>query len=291
MWTGLIWLKTWTSEGQREHGIAPSGSIKFWEIFEQLQKWRLFKVSAPVPESSQFTMCIFSETVVSKCPSRPTAHNGGSMMYETQLQNITAILTLQFLFLETKRQRHRMAPVLAPLSSLIACRGRAVSTGRWPDRCWMETVWIRTRTARAAIETGTSSRPDMQLYSRITKVPGNRCIPNKRPGTIPQSRAVTELDMGGLFYGARLDTWTVVHMTAAKFKPLIFSVTGFAVSNVANIFLFMILDDFCLLPAWFCYVIINIWHMKSHMHISNRCAPRKIVNGAEIPILQALQFQ
>jgi uncharacterized membrane protein len=33
-------------------------------------------------------------------------------------------------------------------------------------------------------------------------------------------------------------------MTAAKFKPLIFSVSGFALSNVANICIFMILDDF-----------------------------------------------
>jgi hypothetical protein len=39
--------------------------------------------------------------------------------------------------------------------------------------------------------------------------------------------------------------------------------------------MFMILDDFCLLPAWFCYVIINVRHMKSLMHIANRCAPRK----------------
>jgi hypothetical protein len=45
---------------------------------------------------------------------------------------------------------------------------------------------------------------------------------------------------------AVLDTWAVVHMTAAKFKPLIFSVWGLALSNVTNIFIFMILDDFCL---------------------------------------------
>jgi hypothetical protein len=59
-------------------------------------------------------------------------------------------------------------------------------------------------------------------------------------------------------------------MTAAKFKPLIFSVSGFALSNVANILIFMILDYFYLLSAWFCYVIINIWYMKSFMHISDR---------------------
>jgi hypothetical protein len=46
-----------------------------------------------------------------------------------------------------------------------------------------------------------------------------------------------------------LDTLTVVQMTAGKFKPSIFSGLGFALSNVANIFIFMILDDFCLLPV------------------------------------------
>jgi hypothetical protein len=59
-----------------------------------------------------------------------------------------------------------------------------------------------------------------------------------------------------------LVTWTVIHITAAKFKPLIFSVSGFALSNVANIFIFMILDDFCLLPAQFCYVIINVRYIE-----------------------------
>jgi hypothetical protein len=38
-------------------------------------------------------------------------------------------------------------------------------------------------------------------------------------------------------------------MTAGKFKPFTFSVLGFALSNVLNTFTFMILDDFCLLPA------------------------------------------
>jgi hypothetical protein len=67
-----------------------------------------------------------------------------------------------------------------------------------------------------------------------------------------------------------LVTWTVIHMTASKFKPLIFSVSGFALSNVSNIFIFMILDDFSLLPAWFCYLIINVRYMKSLMHIAMR---------------------
>jgi hypothetical protein len=42
-------------------------------------------------------------------------------------------------------------------------------------------------------------------------------------------------------YNGCLLTWTVVCLTAAKFKSLIFLVPGFALSNVANIFIFMIL--------------------------------------------------
>jgi hypothetical protein len=50
-------------------------------------------------------------------------------------------------------------------------------------------------------------------------------------------------------YNSSLVTWTVVCLTAPKFKPLIFPVSGFVFSNVANVCIFMILDDFCLLPA------------------------------------------
>jgi hypothetical protein len=94
-----------------------------------------------------------------------------------------------------------------------------------------------------------------------------------------------------LGYHDNLDTCTVIHMTAAKFKPLIISVSGFTLSNVANILIFMIFDGLCLLPAWFRYAIINVRNLESLMHNANRCAPRKIANGAENPILQALQFQ
>ena len=47
----------------------------------------------------------------------------------------------------------------------------------------------------------------------------------------------------------QLNIWTVVCLTVAKFKPLIFPVLGFALSNIVNIFIVMILYDFCLLPA------------------------------------------
>jgi hypothetical protein len=63
-----------------------------------------------------------------------------------------------------------------------------------------------------------------------------------------------------LYYGS-LDSWTVVHMTAATFKPLIFSMSGLALANVANIFISMVLDDFCLLPAW-----IRLCHLQLLAH-------------------------
>jgi hypothetical protein len=61
------------------------------------------------------------------------------------------------------------------------------------------------------------------------------------------------------------DTWTVVHVTAAKFKPLIFSVGGFASSSVAYIFIIMIMNDFCLSSTQFCYVIIHVRNLESCM--------------------------
>jgi hypothetical protein len=68
-------------------------------------------------------------------------------------------------------------------------------------------------------------------------------------------------------------------MTAAKFKPVIFSVWGLALSSVMNIFIFMTLDDF-----------LNVRNLESYMHIADRCAPQKIADGAENLILQAVQF-
>jgi hypothetical protein len=53
-----------------------------------------------------------------------------------------------------------------------------------------------------------------------------------------------------LAYATTTDvTWTVVTWTATKFRPLIFSVSGFALSYTENIFILMIFYDFCLLPA------------------------------------------
>jgi hypothetical protein len=52
-----------------------------------------------------------------------------------------------------------------------------------------------------------------------------------------------------LFYNGSLVTWTVVSLTTAEFKPLIFSVSGFALTYTTNMFILMILYDFCLSAA------------------------------------------
>jgi hypothetical protein len=38
----------WESQKEKDHGIEPSGSIKWWEVLEGLPNWRLLKKgSAP----------------------------------------------------------------------------------------------------------------------------------------------------------------------------------------------------------------------------------------------------
>jgi hypothetical protein len=50
---------------------------------------------------------------------------------------------------------------------------------------------------------------------------------------------VYALVASSLHYNDSLDTRTVVHLTIAKFKTLKFSVSGFALSNVANILIYV----------------------------------------------------
>jgi hypothetical protein len=57
-------------------------------------------------------------------------------------------------------------------------------------------------------------------------------------------------------YNRCLVTWTVMCLTTTKLKPLIFSVSGFAISNVTNDCIFMMLYYFCLLPAQFHSIIM-----------------------------------
>jgi hypothetical protein len=55
-------------------------------------------------------------------------------------------------------------------------------------------------------------------------------------------------------------------------------------------FILMILYDFRLLPAQFCYIIEYIWKVESHVQIPGRCAPWEISSDAKNLVLQVLQF-
>jgi len=71
------------------------------------------------------------------------------------------------------------------------------------------------------------------------------------------------------FLQRQLDIWTAVRLTVAKFKPLIFPMLGFALSNVANIFIVIIsyTSAFCL----YNYVIrTRVPNFESHMHLAVR---------------------
>jgi hypothetical protein len=61
-----------------------------------------------------------------------------------------------------------------------------------------------------------------------------------------------------LHYNGSLVTWTVVSLTTVKFKPLICSMSGFALSYNANMLILVILHDFYFLHAQFCYIIVYI---------------------------------
>jgi hypothetical protein len=57
VWTGSIWLRI----GASEHGNELLGSIKCWEVSEQVHEWRLFKKGS-VPRVS-----VSSITIISNC--------------------------------------------------------------------------------------------------------------------------------------------------------------------------------------------------------------------------------
>jgi hypothetical protein len=70
-----------------------------------------------------------------------------------------------------------------------------------------------------------------------------------------------------LCYNGSLVTSTIVRLTAAKFKPLIFSISRFAFSYIANMLILIILYNLCFLPAQFCllpYQFCNLTHKANN---------------------------
>jgi hypothetical protein len=71
-----------------------------------------------------------------------------------------------------------------------------------------------------------------------------------------------------LCYNVSFVTWTIVNLTATKFKPLIFSTSGFALSYAANMFILMILYGFPLVART--VLLYNSIYMKGWEPCANR---------------------
>jgi hypothetical protein len=76
-------------------------------------------------------------------------------------------------------------------------------------------------------------------------------------------------------------------MTAAKFKSFMFSVWGFALSDIAYISIFRVVNSFCLSPASVCYIVVNVQNLEGQMHIAEKLnreresERRKLGGGSE----------
>jgi hypothetical protein len=85
------------------------------------------------------------------------------------------------------------------------------------------------------------------------------------PGFAEQMKPILHI----LCYNGSLVTWTIVSLTIAKFKLLIFSMFGFALLCTANMFMLMIL---CVL----CYVMLRptasrpVWVSSTHLGLTTR---------------------
>jgi hypothetical protein len=60
-------------------------------------------------------------------------------------------------------------------------------------------------------------------------------------------------------------------LTTAQVQAPIFSVSGFVLSNVANILVLMKLYDFCLLLGKFCHINVYVRNFELHTYFSSPC--------------------
>jgi hypothetical protein len=101
--------------------------------------------------------------------------------------------------------------------------------------------------------------------------------------------SVQTLQSRSRLYYLSYATWKLSHLnglslTTTKFKPLISSMSGFALSYTANMFIPMVLYDFCLLPAQFSYIIVHIWKVQT------ACKSRTGVYLGKYPVVQSTLF-
>jgi hypothetical protein len=60
---------------------------------------------------------------------------------------------------------------------------------------------------------------------------------------------------------------------------------------VSDIYIIVILYDFCLLPAYFVCIIVDVWNLERPESTFGLFAPWLVTSGAGDSVLQALQFQ
>jgi len=80
--------------------------------------------------------------------------------------------------------------------------------------------------------------------------------------TRPVTPGIAQQIMPNSYTHVSLDASTVICLTATKYEPFMFSVLGFALAYTLNIHIIMILNDFCLFPAYFGYVIVNVRQLQ-----------------------------
>jgi hypothetical protein len=73
-----------------------------------------------------------------------------------------------------------------------------------------------------------------------------------------------------LCYNGSLVIWSVIRLTTKKFKPLTFSMSGFTLSYTANIFIRMILYDFCVSPEAIVFLFQLVVPTRPAYNISAR---------------------
>jgi hypothetical protein len=153
-----------------------------------------------------------------------------------------------------------------------SCRGHLSLGGKNPGAHWI-LRWVGPRGGPEMVSKWKNPCPSMEtnpgrpvhrLVTILTNLSGSffwqyshilrntlhkyslRIKPHVSPGFVKQVVAY----LFSLCCNDSLVTWTVVSLTASKFKPLILIVCGsFNLSRVANICIVVILYDGCLLPA------------------------------------------
>jgi hypothetical protein len=144
-------------------------------------------------------------------------------------------------------------------------------------RRWVCLLWIRLTFRQVYVQ-------HIRVYTQHVTENFSFCTTQKSS----ISTGFTEQIMPNLHilcYNGSLVFWTVVSLTTAKFKPLLFSTSGFTLSYTANMFILMILYDFCLSPAQFCYIIVYIRKVESCVQVADRCAPWKISNWPGVLVI------